>query len=304
MPLFAVKRNPFPPLNKYARNFKENLEHFKNFLISSSIFISINGALKVLFASLLIGVFAPNLILASFFSVYSVYSLNKLTDMKEDAINNPDRVKVIAGRERIFATSVFSSFVITFILGFMHDFCCVFILFFPLFCGIIYSVRILPSLPRLKDITGVKNLIISISWGVGSSLLPATCLQERQPLQVAFLFYFFATKSFVNSLLFDVRDIEGDRINGVRTIPVVIGREKAKKLMLSLNSTLLIWLILSFYLGFFRKYLPVLAFSIAYGYWYILHFSRKREIGKSLDLLVDGEWMPTVLLALLFACLF
>ena len=302
MRLFSAEKNPLFISNKNASNFKENLEHFKNFLISSSIFISINGALKVLFASILLSVFAPNLILASFFSVYSVYSLNKLTDVKEDAINNPERVKVISGRERIFATSIFSSLVITFVLGFMHDFCCVLILFFPLFCGIIYSVRLFPSLPRLKDITGVKNLIISISWGVGSSLLPATSLQERQTLQVAFLFYFFATKSFVNSLLFDVRDIEGDRINGVRTIPVVIGKEKAKKLMLSLNSTLLIWLTLSFYLGFFRKYLSVLAFSIAYGYWYILHFSRKREIGKSLDLLVDGEWMPTVLLALLFAC--
>jgi 4-hydroxybenzoate polyprenyltransferase len=94
------------------------------------------------------------------------------------------------------------------------------------------------------------------------------------------------------------RDIEGDRTSGVRTIPVVFGRHKTKNLLLILNSTLIPWLAFSYRSGFFHQYLLVLILAIAYGYWYILHFCREGlKIGKSLDLLVDGEWIPVVILS-------
>ncbi|MFU8767011.1 MAG: hypothetical protein ACNA7I_05015 [Candidatus Methanoperedens sp.] len=95
--------------------------------------------------------------------------------------------------------------------------------------------------------------------------------------------------------------MEGDRLNGVRTIPVFLGREKTKNILLLLNSTLILWLIFSYNNGFFQSYLPILIFSIFYGYGYILYYSREGiKIGKSIDLVVDGEWIPVVLLVLLF----
>ncbi len=101
----------------------------------------------------------------------------------------------------------------------------------------------------------------------------------------------------MGSITFDVRDIEGDRTSGVRTIPVVFGRQKTKNLLLILNSTLIPWLAFSYLSGFFHHYLFVLIFAIAYGYWYILHFCKLEKIGESLDVLVDGEWIPVVILA-------
>lgn len=90
-------------------------------------------------------------------------------------------------------------------------------------------------------------------------------------------------------------------MNGVRTIPVFLGRKKTMNLLIILNSTLLLWLVYSYYSGFFLSYLPILIFSIFYGYGYILYYSREgRKVGKSIDLVVDGEWIPTVFLALLF----
>ncbi len=112
----------------------------------------------------------------------------------------------------------------------------------------------------------------------------------------------FFIKSYINSIIFDVRDIEGDKMNNVRTIPVILGLQKTKNLLLTLNSTLIPWLIFSYFQGFFHRYLQVLIFSIFYGYWYILHFCKEGiKIGKSLDLLVDGEWIPIAILALIFS---
>ncbi len=287
---------------KYQKWLIYKYNELITFLLSTSIFLSINSILEVYFSFLLFNT-TPilNILLSFFFVTFSIYSLNKLTDLKEDSVNVPERVKFIKEKEHIIACFLLFSLMISVLLGFLQDILCVPILLFPLFTGIIYSVRVSSNLPRLKDVLGMKNLIIALSWGVCSTFLPAICLPEKYLILIALAFYFFFTKSVINSLLFDVRDIEGDRISGVRTIPVVFGRRKTKNLLLVLNSTLIPWLAISYLSGFFHQYLFVLIFSIAYGYWYIIHFCKEGlKIGKSLDLLVDGEWIPVVILCLVF----
>lgn len=123
----------------------------------------------------------------------------------------------------------------------------------------------------------------------------------KKSILIILIFYLFFLKSYVNTIIFDVRDIEGDKMNNVRTIPVILGLQKTKNLLLTLNSTLIPWLIFSYSHGYFQRYIFVLIFAILYGYWYILYFCREDiKIGKSLDLLVDGEWIPIALLALIF----
>jgi len=88
-------------------------------------------------------------------------------------------------------------------------------------------------------------------------------------------------------------------LNNVITLPVFLGVNKTKKLLLLLNSTLIIWVIFSH--TFFYRYLFILIFSIVYGYWYILYFTKEGiKIGKSIDLLVDGEFIMIAILASLF----
>ena len=287
---------------KYQRWLIHEYDKLIIFLLSTSIFLSINSILEVYFSFLLFNTTPILKILLSFFFVtFSIYGLNKLTDLKEDTVNVPERAKFIKGKEHIIASFLLFSLMISSFLGFLQDFLCVPILLFPVFTGIIYSVRVSSNLPRLKDILGMKNLLIAFSWGVCSTFLPVICLPETYIIQIVIIFYFFFTKSFINSLLFDVRDIKGDRMSGVRTIPVVFGRRKTKNLLLLLNSTLIPWLVFSYLAGFFHQYLFVLIFAIAYGYGYIIHFCKEGLIiGKSLDLLVDGEWIPVILLCLFF----
>jgi len=298
---FFVKRSQQVHLYQHITiidtKFFQIFNKFVLFLISTSLFLAINGSLKVLFSCLLFNIFILNLILAAFFVTFGIYGINKLTDIKEDAVNAPERARYIR-KKKTFILFVLFSFALSLFLGAFHDILSVPILLFPLFTGVIYSVRVSPNFPRLKDITGIKNLVIAISWGVGSTFLPAICLPQKNILMIAAVFYFFFIKSFINTVLFDIRDIEGDRMSGVRTIPVVFGRQKTKNLLLILNSTLIPWLAISHLSGFFHKYLFVLIFAIAYGYCYILHFCKEGlKIGKSLDLLVDGEWIPVAAFA-------
>jgi len=55
---------------------------------------------------------------------------------------------------------------------------------------------------------------------------------------------------------------------------------------------------------FFHKYLLVIGFSIAWGYWQIGQFCRADAVmGNRLDLLVDGEWILIATFASLFSLL-
>lgn len=234
-----------------------------------------------------------------------MYGLNKLTDLKEDVINNPDRAKTIKKIEIIFKFTVTLAFIFSMVLGFRIDILTLPVIIFPLALGILYSVKFSKNFPRLKDITGVKNITIALSWAVVSTFLPVIYSSEKKSILIILIFYLFSIKSLINSILFDIRDIKGDRENKIKTIPVFLGKDKTIKLLLILNSTLIPWIIFAYFWGFFYKYFSVLIFLILYGYWYILYFSRDCiKIGKSMDLFVDGEFIIITIFALSFNKIF
>ncbi len=278
------------------------LNKFILFLISTSLFLAISGSNKVIFSDLLYNRFSLNTAVITFLTIFSTYGLNKLTDLKEDAINTPERAKTIKKMGLIFKLSVAASFILSLFLGLLVNVLIPPVLLFPLVLGILYSVKLSSNLPRLKDITGVKNITIALSWSVGTTFLPAIYFLEKKIIIIILIFYLFFLKSIINSILFDIRDINGDRMNNVRTIPVLLGIKKTKKLLLILNSTLIPWLIFSYFQGFFNRYLFILIFAIFYGYWYIMYFCKDaKKISMSLDLLVDGEFIIISIFALIFA---
>lgn len=272
-----------------------------SFLMSTSIFLAISGSCKIFFSEILFSVYNINIIILTFLITFSVYGLNKLTDLKEDLINNPDRAKTIKKIEIIFKFTVTLAFIFSIVLGFMVDTLTLPVIIFPLAIGILYSVKFSKNLPRLKDITGMKNITIALSWAVVATFLPAIYSSEKRTILIILIFYLFSIKSLINSILFDIRDIKGDRENKIRTIPVFLGKNKTIKLLLILNTTLIPWIIFAYFWGFFYKYFSVLIFLILYGYWYILYFSRDFiKIGKSMDLFVDGEFIIMIIFALVF----
>ena len=281
-------------------SFTRLAEKFFSFLVSTSLFLAINGALKLYFSFALFNEkYVPSLLFATFFIIFGVYGINKLTDLKEDLINTPERANLIIRIQKVFKLLVILSFAISLILGLTVNVLTIPVLLAPLFAGILYSIRISPNLPRLKDITAVKNIIIALSWGIGAAFLPAICY-SKELITILLIFYFFTLRSFINSVLFDVRDVEGDKKSNIPTIPVTIGVENTKKLLLALNSTFLPWLAIAYYLNLFTSHiLVVLLFAVIYSFAYILHFCNSKKIGKSLDLFVDGEWIILVALLLM-----
>lgn len=258
-------------------------------LAVSSLLISCTGFFQTMGGYILLGA-PPNLLIcfSVFLLTFGIYSINKLTDIREDAINRPDRINFLRGREiYILAISVLA-LILSAILAYINEPLAVLILLVPFIANCVYGSQIHPALPRLKDIPFVKNIIVGLSWAIVCTLMPAVTLDVVQLLPMASIVYLMVIKDFINSTLCDLKDVNGDRESGVRTIPVVLGPRKTKNILLTLSCTLLPLL-------FFAKgrLLIIISLLILTEYIFIFSFSES-SCPSILEFFIDGEWLLTI----------
>ncbi len=276
----------------------EFFRHFFTIITSSSLFIAMSGCFKTYFSfSLYCTPQKYPLIIITFLVVYSVYGLNKITDIKEDQINNPDRSYLILRNKKLFKYSTGITYFLAVIIGCFYGWKVLLIIIFPLMAGIVYSIKIHPRIPRLKDIFPVKSIIVALSWTVGNTFLPIVNGKNNFQIMV-FVFYFFFTKSFINTVLFDLMDFKGDKKIGTRSIPVVVGPSRTILLLLILNSSLCLMILFSLSYGFFQPQKLTLIFCLIYCYCYIIYFYKAKN-RLQMEIFVDGEWILILFISLL-----
>jgi len=218
-------------------------------------------------------------------ATFSIYLLNTVTDFKEDIINNPQKAELISHRKKIYIFFIVS-YTTSLFVGYLVKPVCVLILLIPLLVGIFYSIEIKDF--RLKNVFLGKNVSISFSWAMDASLFPF--LFQKNIISFFAVFSFIFLKGMINTILFDLRDIRGDAIANIKTIPVVIGKKMTTLLLILLNSLLIIWLF--FFFNVILPYLVIVLLCIAYGYIYILFFTLSKNPPSYLySILVDDEWL-------------
>ena len=183
----------------------------------SNILIGLNAVAITYAASLLIGTAPSYYALASaFLIIYAVYSYDRAKGGAEDA------GKKKSGSKKLAAIAALAS-----ILVYPHA-----IVLLPAVTGLLYTAR-LPGIGRPKDLPRAKSIIVSTSIaGLAVGLV-------WWDLRV-FAFRFISV--FVNSVICDIRDIEGDGLHGVRTIPVMLGVEWTKLALVIITSAM--WFLL------------------------------------------------------------
>ena len=265
--------------------------------MSNSIFLALNGALVIVLACFLYGAeISFKLLLAAFLATFSVYCLNMVTDRKEDAIN---RSASKPKQTRILVAASVVAMVISLAIGISTSISAVLILAAPLLLGVAYSVQITKSLPRLKEVVGVKSVVVALSWALTGAFLPVTLHAIPAYKEVLVFCYLFA-QILVNTIIFDALDVKGDSLSGIVTVPVALGKKNTKKLLLTINGFLVIWLLYCLVNGVFVSCLPTLAFGVFYEFVIIWYFLRRERPRLLAELFVDGEWLPLVVLMRVF----
>ncbi|NYT01097.1 MAG: UbiA family prenyltransferase [Methanocellales archaeon] len=245
-----------------------------------------------------------SLLIAAFALTFAIYNFDRTIKQKEDLINDPERTRLFAGNRKIWIIIGTFSFIASMALA-LREGLNIFLTMFSIISVYVgYGIGF-PLIPRLKDIPGVKNLVLVSSWTIVPTILPnlseSGVLEKKGILLSIMIFYFIFIKILVNSILYDVRDIKGDSATGVRTLPVVLGVKNVRMILLIFNSTLILWIMVCWRLNIFLSFLPILTANIFYGFWYINFFTENINNKRTLlDILVDGEWIPlTLLIALI-----
>jgi len=270
-----------------------NLEKLIQLLSVSSISVGISGFFATLSVYILLGI-TPHfrICLAVFLMSFSLYSLNKLTDIKEDAINMPERLNYLRGRKNFIIGYSVAAYSMCMLLAFLDRPSSVAITLFPLIANALYGSKLLRGVPRLKEIPIMKNVVVATSWAFTTTLLPTYHMVDGMSI-VAPIFYFILVKGFVNTVLYDTRDVKGDKENGIRTLPVQMGRRKTVLILLAVNSTLMPMLML-----FNGSAKLIAAMLVLNGFACILYFG-KTISPIAMDIFVDGEWMLACFVCLL-----
>ncbi|MDI9617085.1 MAG: UbiA family prenyltransferase [Methanothrix sp.] len=267
-----------------CRDAVDAAERLLAFLAVTSLFIGGTGFFKTYMASVLLGI-EPSMAIcfAVFLVSFSVYTLDKLVDLDRDVSNMPARKQFLYSRRRIFLILALSAYLAAAIIIAYVRPAALPLVFVPVIANAFYGMRLLPWLPRLKDIPVMKNIVVGSAWAVVTVLIPV--IHSGHTATCVLVLYFIFIKTFIDTVLYDIRDVAGDRISGVRTMPVILGETPTVLLLLILNTTILpVSLLLP---GDGREI--ALALTI-YGYAYIAYLRRRRN-PVVLDLLVEGEWM-------------
>ncbi|NYT01633.1 MAG: UbiA family prenyltransferase [Methanosarcinales archaeon] len=277
------------PIKFLKRIYKESTEflrRFFTFLAVSSLFIGATGFFKTYIGYIMMDL-RPSLALsfAVFLVSFCVYSLDKVADMNNDLTNMPERCGFLAGRRNTVIAYSLAAYAGALAIVWMIEPMALPVVFVPFIANAFYGTKLIPGLPRLKDIPVMKNVIVAIAWSLTTILIAGYQILFTAPEVVAMVIYFMLIKTFIDTVLYDVRDVKGDREAGVRTMPALLGERKTIIVLLLLNSTLLPWTMLAH-----ESVRPLAAILTIYGYAYIVYF-RTRRNPLVLDFVVEGEWM-------------
>src|SRR5271157_3960510 len=173
------------------------LERVFYFLTSTSIFMAAVIAATLYLSFLLQAVVGGALLLiATFCLAFSVYNLNKVSDLKEDLVNQPNRAQFVKKYRDYIVFACLESVNIAVILAFFTNPAAILVILFPFYVGLFYSMGIRRK--RIKDVFVLKNIMIAAAITVGASLLPLA-IHVAIPLVVLLVAYWFFLKVFTHS---------------------------------------------------------------------------------------------------------
>jgi (E)-4-hydroxy-3-methyl-but-2-enyl pyrophosphate reductase len=180
----------------------------------------------------------PQILIAMLY-VQSMHILNHLMGRKSDRFNDPERADFYA-RNKVWLFALVSvsgaaGLFTAYTLGAVPF---VMLLLMSLF-GLSYNLRVIPGelvhrsgMKRLRDIPGSKTVLIALAWGVVTSVFPAFGESSRGvDLGTLAAFVWASGLVFARTAFFEVLDMQGDRIVGKETIPILIGARQSMRLL-------------------------------------------------------------------------
>ncbi|UCD31495.1 MAG: 4-hydroxy-3-methylbut-2-enyl diphosphate reductase [Desulfobacterales bacterium] len=176
-------------------------------------------------------------VLISILYVQSMHMFNNLIGTKADRYNDPDRASFYDKNKIFLSLLAFTAGGVGLMTAYAKGLLSFLILLAMSMMGLSYNLRIVPErfargkYRRIRDIPGSKTILIAVAWGVVTSVLPPLSVLGHIQLNTLLIFFWSTSLVFVRTAFFDILDMQGDRIVGRESIPILMGEKKALLLL-------------------------------------------------------------------------
>ncbi len=252
------------------------------FLIRSNLYLAFGIACFSYAVSHLQGI-EPRLafLLVASGYVFSMHLFNHYTDPFPAGFNEPYRVSFYSQHKVTLLALAFLSLGGTLALSLHLGLLPFFLLALISLLGGIYRLKVIPPgwsiLPyrRLVEIPGSKDLFLTLAWSLVIVVIQGLSRDENLSPAFGVAFGFTFILSLIRSSLFSLKDIQGDRIVGRETLPIILGKRKMKLLLITLLILLTFLLPLSWIWGWTSSLALWLLLPVAYAYFYLFLYHRR-----------------------------
>lgn len=186
------------------------------------------------------------------FYLFAIHTLNRYLDQDAIQFNDPERAAFDRRWQPAFVIISILAALGSLILAAVQGIAAFVVMLIMVSSGLLYGVRVFDRTPagktsilKIKDIPASKTLSVPLAWAGVSVVMPNLPHLFESPGTVLFAALIIFMLIFVRTAIFDLQDVQGDRLVGKETIVVFLGEAQTCKFIL----TTLVFLILSLAIG-------------------------------------------------------
>lgn len=221
------------------RRWRQRVFRIQRWLLLSNLYLALGAGCFSYACALLSGIRAklPSALMASCY-VLSMHILNNFIGREAVRYNDPDRAHFYESNRVILLTLATLSGAVGLFMAFTLGLVPFFVLCIISVLGLSYKVKLLPGplkigrkIEGLSDIPGSKTVLIAMAWGVVTVVLPHLSISLQMTTTMIFVSLWASVMVFVRTAFFDILDMQGDRIVGQESLPIVLGERKTLRLL-------------------------------------------------------------------------
>jgi 4-hydroxybenzoate polyprenyltransferase len=210
-----------------------------------------------------------------------IYSYNYYGELDADRLTNPDRTTYLEKKVRVYPFLI-SGYVA--LLSTLIVLCGSQLLKLGAIVGVLLAAGVLYTLclKRLtRHVPGFKTYFVTAEWALAVVLMYTLYVDGAPVAFLLAIFGFVFLRVLVNTIFSDLRDIGSDSMDGLKTIPVVLGWSNTIQLLHIFNLASLVPLTIGMLTGELPRIALVLIVFTMYDFYYLRHAELAGEQGMT-----------------------
>lgn len=218
-----------------------NGERVGDALLYSSAYLAAVAMVEVAVAMLLLSLPPNPAPVVGGLLTFAVYAVDRVVDTEADRLSVPERAAFVRRHRNelyLLAAVAYGAAVSLSLLGGPLAFA---IALLPGASWILYGADWLPDVAfgvgRVKEVLVVNSAVVALTWATGLTFLPLAFADAAPSPAVLAVFAYFFLRSFVDTEVPNVRDVDADLATGAATLPAVYGVAATRRLLLAVEAT-------------------------------------------------------------------